>query len=214
MKTIDTVAVARLGRTVTRMGLVATAVSATLLTACASGSVVSYHGLETIAPRAAAAAYDGPVVQLASVQLPAGIDRDELVQELAPGRFQVLDGDHWLAPLGRLARQTLAADLAARLPPGRSAFPGAAWPVAGAQLSVAVLSFNVQGGQAAMRVSWSLRSVGSPAGTAPEVLRGAQLTLQTPSVGNPAAMAGAWSELLAQLADQITAELAAPRANS
>ena len=214
MTTTDSLAIAiarqhRRAARLARAAYAACAIGAVLLAACASGSAVSYHGLEPIAPRAAAAAYDGPVVQLAAVQLPAGVDRDELVQELAPGRFQVLDGDHWLAPLGRLARQTLAADLAARLPPGRSAFPGAAWPVAGAQLSVAVLSFSVRDGQAEMRASWSLRPLGNPTSTAPEALRGAQLALQTPSSSSPAAIARAWSELLAQLADRITADLVA-----
>ena len=196
---------------ITRIAVVPCVVWAALLTACASGSSVSYHGLEPIAPSAVAAAYDGPVVQLMSVQLPAGIDRDELVQELEPGRFQVLDGDHWIAPLGRLARQTLGANLAARLPPGRSAYPGAVWPAAGAQLAVAVLSFSVQGGQAAMQVSWSVRAPNSTDGVAPDVLRGAQLALQTPSGRSPTAIARAWSQLLAQLADRITADLIAPR---
>ncbi len=220
MKTIDAIANAcrqrrasggALTAAVAAVAFVASIACTALLAACASPSAVSYHGLEPIAPRAAAVAYDGPVVQLTSVQLPAGTDRDEVVQELAPGRFQVLDGDHWLAPLGRLARQTLGADLAARLPPGRSAFPGAAWPAAGAQISVAVLSFSVQGGQAAMQVSWSLRTTGSTAGTAPEAPRGAQLALQTPSGSSAAAIARAWSELLAQLADRIAGDLAAAR---
>jgi uncharacterized protein len=214
MKPVDMIATSPLRRGAARIAGLACVTGAALLASCASGIGVAYHGLEPIAPGAAAVAYDGPVVQLVSVQLPAGIDRDELVQELAPGRFQVLDGDHWLAPLGRLARQTLAADLAARLPPGRSVFPGALWPAAGAQLSVAVLSFSVRDGQAEMRVSWSLRATNSPAGTASEALRGAQLALQTPSGSSPAAIARAWSALLAQLADRITAELAASRAGA
>jgi uncharacterized lipoprotein YmbA len=56
------------------------------------------------------------------VHIPPALDRIEILSEVAPGEFKVNDLDHWVAPLGPVARQTLTADLIARLPQGRVIF--------------------------------------------------------------------------------------------
>ena len=189
----------RAPNTARRWCAAATLAAMLLAAGCAASPAVRYHTLQAIAPTAPAVAYAGPVVQVAGMRLPAQLDRAELLHETAPGRLGVSENDHWAALLPKLARQALAEDLAARLPEGRTTFPGAAWPRAEAQLSVDILSFTLRDGVASMQLSWSLRRAGVDA---PE--SGAQWQLQT-RAADPAA---GLSALLAQLADRIAADLA------
>ena len=172
-----------------------------LATGCASTDpLLRYHALSALAPTRPIAACDGPVLQIASVRLPAQFDRLEWIRETAAGQFEVSESDHWAAPPATLARQALAENLAARLPAGRTAFPGAAWPVAEERLSVDIVSLTVRAGEASVLLDWSLRTQGTNHGTAASV-SGAQWKLNAPA-GDPAA---ALDALLAQLADRLAA---------
>jgi uncharacterized lipoprotein YmbA len=182
--------------------------AALLLSACASSTPTRYFALEAVAPSSAARgdapapmAYDGPPIEVRSVQIPPTLDRLEMVREVAPGELDVRDFDHWAAPLGRMSRQALTEDLASRLPPDRLVFPGAAGPKVRGDLTVDVLSFRIDGGTATMVMSWSLRW---PEQTTP---RGASLQLTAPATAGAAATSRAWSELMAQAADRIAADL-------
>lgn len=176
----------------------------------------------------ASAAYDGPPLQVRAVRLPPANDRPELTTEVTPGEWQIRDFDHWIAPLDRLARQALSEDLAARLPPGRLVFPGAAYPPTGADLTVDILSFELRDGVAKMVLSYTVRERanaatrnsapsqptmrdGSPSQPtmrdgAPSRM-GAQLRLQTTVGEGAGSTSRAWSRLLGQLADQVAARL-------
>lgn len=197
------------------VGLATCLAAAALLAACAGSPPTRYHSLASIGATAPAG-YAGPPIALGAVQIPPAMARDELIREAGDGPFQVREFDHWAAPLGRLARQALAEDLATRLPPGMVVFPGAAWPPPGVLLSVDVLSFRSDAGSATMVLSWSLRPIdpvpalagSAAAAAAPAPLpRGAQLRLQTPAGDGAEATARAWSELLGQLADRVLADL-------
>lgn len=193
-----------------RWAWVAPALAAAALAACGSSPATRYYTLEAIpAPAAASAsvapAASRPPLRVRSVKVPPAFDRLELVEETGPGQIDIRDFDHWAAPLPRLARQALAQNLAARLPKDKLVFPGAPWPEGAADLSVDVLSFQASGGQAVMLASWTIRWPPPSSDAAAPPPLGQQLRLQTATGGDAAAHARAWSDLLAQLADQVAA---------
>lgn len=196
------------------------------LAACSTSAPIRYYSVESVPPMAASgaaaplasAAYDGPPLQVRAVRLPPANDRPELTSEVAPGEWQIRDFDHWIAPLDRLARQALSEDLAARLPPGRLVFPGAAYPPTGADLTVDILSFELRDGVAKMVLSYTVRERANAAtrNSAPSQppmrdgapsRMGAQLRLQTTVGEGAGSTSRAWSRLLGQLADQVAARL-------
>ena len=150
--------------------------------------------------------YRGPALQVNVVHIPPELDRDELMREVAPGRFEAREFDHWIGPLGKMARQVLSEDLALRLPAGSLIYPDAPAPMGVATLSVDVLSFRTEGSTAMMQVSWGIRVVAplAPSGC------GGQLDLRTSmgdsdGTGTPVAL----SALMGELADSISSQLAA-----
>jgi uncharacterized lipoprotein YmbA len=173
-----------------------------LLAACQSAPTRLFM-LEPVPPSVIPASYDGPAVRVETVQIPPALDRIEIVSEVAPGEFKVSELDHWIAPLGQQVRQTLTADLAARLPQGRVIFPYLAKPPGTIGISVDVLAFNADRRGAHIQVSWlgtSDRAESRPCG--------GTMVLQTNSSGaEPASMSNALSMLLGQLADRIVQEL-------
>jgi len=191
---------------------------AAVLSACSSAPT-RYYSLEP-SPNASQARlpYRGPPLQISSVHVPPGLDRDEVLREVAPGQFEVREFDHWTAPLGQMARQTLSEDLVARLPAGSLIYPDAPRPLNGANLSVDILAFRMQGDSAVMQVSWNTR-LPPPSSTittsptpgsvtmphpAPAPGCGAQLRLTASTSGSDASGTSmAFSALLGQLADQI-----------
>ncbi|MDP9044875.1 MAG: PqiC family protein, partial [Pseudomonadota bacterium] len=117
-------------------------VSALAVGGCAGSPSTRYYVVTPVAARAPSnTAYAGPAIEVRVVQVPPALDRLEMVRDSDPGRVEVLDFDHWAAPLGRLARQTLTEDLARRLPPDKVVIPGAAWPGPRASLTVDILSY-------------------------------------------------------------------------
>jgi uncharacterized lipoprotein YmbA len=175
------------------------------MAACHSAPTRLYM-LEPIAPLIAPGAYQGPAIRVEAIHVPPALDRMEIVSEVAPGEFKVSDVDQWMAPLGQGVRQTLTADLAARLPQGRVIFPHLAKPPGTISINVEVLAFTADRRGAELQVSW----VGSSEGAPPRT-RGGTLMLHTDLSGaSSASMVVALSTLLAQLADRIVAELSEP----
>lgn len=176
------------------------------LSACAGSPSTRYFTVAAASGSSPAPAhYAGPPVEVRQVQVPPAFDRLEMVRERGPGQLEVLDFDHWAAPLGRLARQALTEDLAARLASGQVVVPGAAWPGPRAVLTVDILSFANRDGSAVMSLSWTLQPPADRAGPA----LASTLQLRTPAGAGAAADARAWSELMGQLADRIAERLAA-----
>ena len=176
-----------------------------MLAACASAPT-RFFTLDPIGPaQPPAAAYPGPPVKVLAVNIPPALDREELVSETAPGEVKVHDLEHWEAPLGLTARQVLIQDLAARLPAGGVLGPSSPGGDGVATLSVDVVSFGAGPEGARMQASWS---ASLPAAAGPQVFRAPLATLQVPTPSDTGAgRAQAFSALLAQLSDQIAAEL-------
>ena len=181
-----------------------------LLAACASAPT-RFFTLDPVAPaQAVAGAYSGPPVKLVAVNIPPQLDREELVSETAPGEVKVHDLEHWEAPLGLTARQTLIEDLAARLPAGRVLGPATPAGAEAAILSVDVVSFNVGPQGAQMQVAWTLTLPAAAEDPAPAVFRAPLMQLQAPVSGaHGGATAAAFSALLGQVSDQIASALPA-----
>ena len=119
------------------------------------------------------------------------------------------DLDHWSAPLGQAARQTLAADLVARLPPGKAIYPHLPKPDGALGVTVDVLDFKADGRGGLLQASWVVSGTAqaSAAGAGPATRSGSATLHVDGPVADAAATARALSLLLGQLADQIVATL-------
>jgi uncharacterized lipoprotein YmbA len=133
------------------------------------------------------------------------MDRIEITTEMAPGEFRINDLDHWAAPLGRLVRQALTQDLMVRMPEGRVISPHLPKPQGAIGIDLDIIAFSADAKGARFEASWMIISADSRPPLAPRMLL---LKGATPSAG-AAATVQALSELLAQLADRISQQLAA-----
>jgi hypothetical protein len=159
--------------------------------------------LEPVMPSLIENAYRGPPIRIDAVHIPPALDRIELMTEIAPGEFEVSDVDHWAAPLGQVTRQALSADLIARLPPGRVIFPHLAKPAGAIGITVDVIVFGANRESAQLQASW----MGNSGGSESSACGGTAVLKATLSGAGPLAIASAFSVLVAQLADDIAADL-------
>jgi uncharacterized protein len=160
--------------------------------------------LAPAAPASHIDVYHAPALRVDTLSVPAGWDRIEILRVSAAGTLQISDFDHWAAPLGQMARQTLSDDLDQRLPSGSVIYPRLSKPSGALGVNVDILDFDIVASQASMRASWII----VPAGDPPDAKRSAASLRSSMSSGGPAAVAHAWSDLIGQLADRIAADAA------
>jgi len=173
------------------------------LSACSSAPTRLFT-LYPVAPNAPSA-YVGPPIRVDAVHLPPALDRIEVVSEVSPGELKINDLEHWSAPLSQQARQTLSADLIARLPPGSVLYPHLVKPDGALGLSVDILELKSGASGASLQASWVITAT-KPA---PNAIRGSvSLRLDQPTVDATGA-AHDLSSLLGQLADHIVTDLTA-----
>jgi uncharacterized lipoprotein YmbA len=162
------------------------------------------YSLSTLPPTHAKVAYAGAPVRVDAVHLPAETDRVEITTQLAAGGLEIHEFDHWAAPLSKLARQTLTADLIARLPPGKVILAPLGKAEGAQGLSVAILRFGADsGGREQFVASWQVDGGRASAD------RGDIVTLESARAATPGEVVRCFSELLAQLADHIAGRLGA-----
>jgi uncharacterized lipoprotein YmbA len=184
-----------------RMRFVAAALPLMVLLACQSAPTRTYT-LYAI-PVSSSKDYTGPALRVDSVHVPASIDRTEIMLDVAPGELKISDFDHWSAPLGEMARQTLSQDLIARLPAGKVIFPHLFKPSGALGITVDILAFRTDRGNSHLTASWAILPQAPNA--AP---KGGSASLSTPNAnGGVLDTVQALSTLLGQLADRIVAEL-------
>jgi uncharacterized lipoprotein YmbA len=172
----------------TTVRLVLAALPVMLLLACQSAPTRTYTLYAT--PGSASKEYGGPALRVDSVHMPATIDRIEIMLDVAPGELKISDFDHWSAPLGEMARQTLSQDLILRMPPGKVIFPHLLKPSGALGITVDILN-------------WTILPQAADAAS-----RGGSVSLSTPnSNGGALDTVRALSTLLGQLADRIVAGL-------
>jgi uncharacterized lipoprotein YmbA len=171
------------------------------LDACRSVPTRLYT-LSVLSPVQGASPYAGPALRVASVELPAETDRTEITTPLARGGLDIHDFDHWAAPLGQMARETLSADLIARLPPGKVVLAPLDASTDALNLKVVILPFVAEPHGTQFVAGWELTS-GDGAATGADLVM-----LQSAPVTSASDVPDRFSELLGQLADRIAAQLA------
>jgi uncharacterized lipoprotein YmbA len=134
------------------------------------------------------------------------LDRLEVARQIQPAVVQVDDLARWSAPLGDLARDALAQDLADRLP-GVAILPGRSNAPAGAlDLTVEILSLRHAGRAFELDATVELVDAHSGAIVDQQHVRLSAAAERTDAT----AEAEALSRLLAALADRISPRIAGP----
>ncbi len=143
-------------------------------------------------------------LQIASVNIPAALDRQEMVRESAPDSLQISDVNRWGAPLADMTQNVLTRDLIQRLPPGKVILPRAGAPAGAYEITVDILKFDADSqGEVVFDGGWSLFRLGSDT---PIMNRHVMFDEQA-TPGDYAAQARTMSHLIARLADDIATQL-------
>jgi uncharacterized protein len=181
-----------------------------MLSGCIGSPRTHFYTLDPVPPSnpapAANAMRSHRLIMVGQVQLPPALDRLSLVTRTGPDQLSVSDENRWAAPLDDTVRRTLAADLAARLPPSRVLAPGDPIPAGGVRtLTVDVQDFIADQHQqeVTLNARWALLD-----GTPPHPVLTQREAITTkansPSVTDDVA---AMSRALGILADRIAARL-------
>jgi uncharacterized protein len=176
---------------------------AVTLGACHS-SPTRIYSVDPVLPATRMGTYQAPPLRIDTLNVPASWDRIEILSVSGTGKLEILDFDHWSAPLAQVARQALSNDLDQRLPSGSLIYPRLPKPNGALGVNVDILEFNVAASQASMRASWII----VPDAGSLSAKRSVASLHSSMTSTEPAAIAHAWSELIGQLADRIAADAA------
>lgn len=185
-----------------RLLLIALAV---LLASCGTSPPTRFFTLARVSPAGRSAPRPPFPIQVNAVHIPAVLDRSEIVRQTGSDTLLISGQDRWGAPIGEMARNVLAQDLAERLPQGSVILPLAPAPSSAAHLVVNIAAFGEDAGRRVrLDASWTLLR-GTPLKT---ILHG-NVNLDDTAAGDDAAsQAAAMSRLLGRLADDIVTKLA------
>ncbi len=130
---------------------------AAMLGACASAPAIRFHTL--VAPASTTAPASPALLDrldITSVIVPPGVDRQELVVRQGTAGLGLLENDRWSAPLADELRQALADSLTRSL--GARNVSGLPSPVDAdvLRIRVAVRNFELQAGTASLAADWTL----------------------------------------------------------
>ena len=168
---------------------------------CRSSPPKHFYVLDPVPPRQGQSVTTKAVVQVAAVNIPPSIDRQEMVRESAAGSLQISDRNRWGAPLADMTQDVLTRDLMERLPadqviPSRTSAPAGAY-----EITVDLLQFGGDAtGDVVLQGGWSLYRLGADT---PLLNRNVKLS-EKPSSGEYSDEARRMSDLLGRLADDIT----------
>lgn len=180
------------------------ALTSLLMCACVSSPPIRHFVLDPVAPASAGSQPSGDPLQIASVRLPAALDRPEMVREDTANKLTVSDQDRWGAPLQDMTQRVLSQNLMLRLAPGRVVLPGQPAPAGTAAISVDVVEFGVDaGGNVVLDGNWSIVPSGSDAAVANYRFQLSQRAVPS----DFADQAHVMSVLLGQLADAMAGRL-------
>lgn len=176
-----------------------------LLASCGffSRSQSRFFSLERVAPAGPVVNARGLPVGIATLELPPGFDRREIVVQTADQQVEVRSNHQWSAPFQPLVLHTLAFDLAARLPEGTVILPGAAKPL-GATRAIDVVFEELAAGPESTVVldaRWTLHESGRA-----DVAHRERITVDIASLDS-ANVADGVSRALGVLADRMASRL-------
>jgi uncharacterized protein len=171
----------------------------TLLADCRSSPPKRFYVLDPIPAQERSSAATGKVVQVAAVNIPASLDRQEMVREGANGSLQISDIDRWGAPLADMTQNVLTRDLAARLPAGAVLPPRTNAPPGTFEITVDLLQFGRDAtGNVVLDGGWALYRLGSDT-----PIMNRQVKLSEGGSTDYASQVQAMSRLLGRMADDI-----------
>ena len=173
-----------------------------LLAGCGSSPKTQFYALSSL-PSATGHRSASITIQLSAVHVPPLLDRRQMVSMSGANSVKISETNRWSAPFDEMVRNVLAQNLAARLAPNQVILPDAPAPPGTASLVVTIAKFapNVSG-MVTLQGSWTVLNGESGA---PITRRNFNLT--TGPATTPDSAAGAMSEVLARLANQIAAAL-------
>ena len=179
-------------------------IAVVLLTGCSffSRSKSSFYSLDRIPRSTPVVAVKGIPFGVDSVQLPAELDRREVVVRKDNHQLDVRSNQQWSAAFHDIVMETLVFDLASRLPEGMVVLPGAARPTALRAIDV-VFEDLAAGPQNTLTLDahWTVRQ-----GTTTSAAHHEQISIPLQSLDS-AQVAAAVSQALAGLADRISSQL-------
>ncbi len=172
-----------------------------LLAACSSAPTHFYR-LDAKAPETTPA-YRPTLIQVASVNIPRLLDRDQIVRTTGSEQVELGAFDHWAAPLDALIQQSLTQDLVLRLPAGSVIPANAATSAPVLTIAVDVLRFDGDAaGHITLDAFWSAAADPTNPGTSHHE----HIELDTGN-GTYAGIADGMSQAVGLLADHIAEQL-------
>jgi len=187
-----------------RWAAAATLLLVALLASCRSSPPKHFYVLDPIPAQQRATTATGTVVQVAAVNIPAALDRQEMVREAATGSLQISDINRWGAPLADMTQNVLTRDLTERLPVDAVLPPRTSAPPGSLEITVDLLQFGRDAtGNVVLDGGWALYRLGSDT---PVMNRQVKLKEEVAAT-DYASQVQAMSRLLGLLADDIAGSL-------
>ena len=172
---------------------------AAVLGSCRSSPPKQFYVLDAVPPERGSSVGPGRPVQVAAVNIPPSLDRQEMVREGANGSLQISDINRWGAPLADMTQNVLTRDLTARLPAGAVLPPRTNAPPGTLEITVDLLQFGRDAtGNIVLDGGWALYRLGSDT---PVMNR--QVKLSEGGSADYASQVQAMSRLLGRMADDI-----------
>lgn len=190
------------------MRRVAALAMVTVLASCGSSPAKRFYVLTPVPPERQSSARPNIAVQVAAVNIPPSLDRQEMVRERAANSLQISDVNRWGAPLADMTQDVLTRDLMARLPAAEVIPPRTAAPSAAYEITVDLLQFGSDAtGNVVLEGAWSLYRMGSDT---PLLNHNVKLS-EKPGAADYATQVQLMSRLLGRLADEIVGSIASNR---
>jgi len=181
-----------------------------LAASCRSSPPKRFYVLDAVPAQQRSTAVVKSSVQIAAVNIPPSLDREEMVRESAPDALEVSDVNRWGAPLADMTQNVLTRDLVERLPAGKVIPPRIAAAPKTYEITVDILQFGTTTttttttkAEVRLQGGWSLYRLGSDT---PLLHRNVEFNVQPPAP-DYAGQAQAMSQLLGKLADDMVATL-------
>jgi len=174
------------------------------LVSCRSSPPKHFYVLDPVPPQHEPGARTRSIVQLAAVNIPPALDRQEMARESAAESLQISDLNRWGAPLADMTQDVLTRDLMERLPANQVIPPRTGAPPGAYEITVDLLQFGRDAsGSVLLEGGWSLYRLGTDT-----PLLNRNIKLSEPATSDDYAdQARLMSQLLGRLADDIVSAL-------
>jgi uncharacterized lipoprotein YmbA len=172
--------------------------AALFLTACGSTPQSNHYMLSTIGE--GTAGNTGPAIGIGPITVPEYLNRNAMVLNEDSNRLKIAKYDRWAEPMGNGIQRVVAVNLAELLDTQQvDIFPWARSATVQYSVEINVVEFSAHGTSTRLIAKWVLQDVKAGKVLAQKISR---LSSQAASA-EPASIAAAYSDLLAQLSREI-----------